>query len=67
MTNFYELKSRCIYHVAREIARPRVRREGGWRAWPEEIEKAKDEAVEKIKNMNGLELLNLLSEVLGED
>jgi hypothetical protein len=70
--NWYELKSRCIDHVARELARteaghnslPMAERLDRWRAAQKAAE---PEAAEKIKAMNGLELLDLISEVAGED
>lgn len=68
--NWYELKSRCIDYVAREIARPRilsVRMEDQLHAWAKEQRAAEPEAIEKIKAMNGLELLDLISEVAGRE
>lgn len=70
--NWYELKSRCIDHVARDIARV----EAGHNSLPfeEQMERwriaqtaAEPEAAEKIKAMNGLELLDLISEVVGSE
>lgn len=70
--NWYELKSKCIDHVARDMARvsaghnnlPFAERMDRWRAAQKAAE---PEAIEKIKAMNGLELLDLISEVAGSE
>lgn len=70
--NWYELKSRCIDHVARDMARviaghnqlPWEERMARWREAQKAAEPA---AIEKIKAMNGLELLDLISEVAGSE
>lgn len=58
------LRQQCIRAVAREIARPRVVKEGGWQAWPNETEKAIPEAEAKINAMSNLELLDIIWEVM---
>jgi hypothetical protein len=68
--NWYELKSRCIDHVAREIARPRVQKSRRtdirpMEEWAEMQKAAEPEAVEKINGMSNMELLDLVSEVVG--
>lgn len=70
--NWYELKSRCIDHVAREIARPRVQKSrraaiGPMEEWAEMQKAAEPEAVKKINDMSNMEILDLISEVVGMD
>lgn len=67
MRNWYELKSACVSHVAREIARPRVPKDAGWNVWPALTEKARPEAIERINSMTNMELLDLISEVAGSN
>lgn len=70
--NWYELKSTCIESVAYDIAAPRLPKDHNQRpaderlaTWKKLAKEAEPEAVEKIKGMNGLELLDLLTEVIG--
>ena len=70
MHNWYELKSHCIDQVAREIARPRVQASKRTDIQPldewRELQKAAEpEAIEKIQAMSNMELIDLLSEVIG--
>lgn len=71
--NWLELKSKCIDQVASEIAWTRVG--PGHNALPSDQrfanyfakrKEAEPEAIEKIKAMNGLELIDLISEVVGD-
>lgn len=66
MLDWSTLRAACEHEVAREIARPRVQKDGGWRAWPAETEKALPEAAEKINSMTNLELLDLIARVTGD-
>lgn len=68
MFNWYELKSHCISQVAREIARPRilsVPQDARMTAWATARKAAEPEAIEKINAMTNMELLDLISEVVG--
>ena len=66
--DWYELKSKCIDQVAREIARPRAL--GGTydeqvAAWRKATIEAEPEAIIRINAMSNMELLDLISEVVG--
>jgi hypothetical protein len=60
------LTARCIDVVARELGRGLYARRGvrGDKAWFEAIQDSREEAVLKIKNMNNIELLDIIAEVL---
>ncbi|QJD54345.1 hypothetical protein [Aminobacter phage Erebus] len=61
-----DLRKICVNKVAREIARPRVQHNEGWRAWPAKTREAIPEAEEKINAMTNLELLDVIAEALNE-
>ena len=63
--DFRTLCAACEHHVAMEIARPRVQKDGGWQAWNAETQLALPEAAEKINAMSNLELLDLIAHVVG--
>ena len=57
------LHEACQWHLAREIARNRVRNRN-YKAWREETEKAMPEALEKLNAMSNFELLELIGKAL---
>jgi hypothetical protein len=60
-----DLKLHCIHHVAKEIARLRVKGDAG--EWPSLTTLAMPEAIEKINAMSNIELLDLISAVENQD
>ena len=72
--NWYKLKEECVSEVARELARLELLGENYAEStaarlarWIALAEAARPEAEAKIKGMNGLELLDLISQVAGYD
>lgn len=65
--NWATLKSLCLDEVARELVRGKVRGdtvEARSKHWQELIVAHRDEAAERVRSMDGLELLGLLTDVL---
>ena len=58
------LRSRCVDYVARELARPLVKPNEGWEAWPARAKEMRSKAEAKINEMSNLELLDLIEQAV---
>lgn len=58
------LDEACVHYVARELARPLVKDDGGWQAWGDETKRQRSNAILKIAKMTNMQLLELIGEVM---
>ena len=70
MSRFDQFDKKCIWHVARELARSKAAAgntpEERQKIWAEETRKSKVDATLKIAAMSNLQLLELIGKVLSD-